>query len=42
MRPHKKQYQSRTVEEQIKEFYDRFDNNKIIVQDLLPSGGSTG
>jgi hypothetical protein len=40
MRPHKKQSQSRTVEERIKELYDRFNNNKIIVQDLLTSEGS--
>jgi hypothetical protein len=42
MRPHKKQSQFRTVEERIKELYDRFDNNKIIVQDLLTSEGIAG
>ncbi len=40
MRSHKKQSQSRTVGERIKELYDRFNNNKIIVQDLLTSEGT--
>ncbi len=42
MRRHKKQSQSRIVEGRIKELYDRFDNEKTILQDLLPSEESAG
>jgi hypothetical protein len=30
-----KRSQSRTIEQRIKELYDRFENNKITVQDLF-------